>query len=108
MSSFSYLLFPVLAQTEELFLKKIDSVVLVRCVDTVDYSREGISSEQPVGDDQGHRDRKYHPLVPTDSLSNKNDVAAVTFFFEQCQLLGVPLTVVDDKVRFSAMSNLPI
>lgn len=72
-------------------------------VDTAS-SQGGSSSEQPVDNDQSHQDQKYRPLVPAD----KNDMAAATFFFEQCQFLGVPLTVVDDEVRFSAISILPI
>jgi len=83
-----------------LFRHKIGSVVLVGAVNTV--SSHSISSEQQNHPslDQRHQDQKYRPLIPKDCSSNKFDMTAASFFYEHCQLLGVPLTVVDDEVRF--------
>ena len=45
-------------------------------------------------------------MIPKDCSANKFDMAAARFFYEHCQLLGVPLTVVDDEVRLGAMTNV--
>ena len=45
------------------------------------------------------RQDKHQPLILKDASSNTHDAAAASFVFEQCQLLGVPLTAVNDGVR---------
>lgn len=94
--TFSLLVAPPFGRTEELFLSKVGSVVLVGAVDTP--SSNDRSSEQRA-DRQSHPDRNHRPLIPKDSSSYKSDMAAESFFFERCQLLGVPLIVVNNEVR---------
>ena len=57
-------------------------------------------THQSVDIDQSHQDDlKDRTLIPKDSSANKHDMAAASFFYQQCQLMGVPLTVVNDEVR---------
>ena len=91
-----------LAGTEELFLEKVSSVVLVGAVDTVSLSDIGKSTGHGVSEsgdaNQGKLDQNDQPLIPKDCSTNKHDMAAASFFYERCQLLGVPLTVINDEV----------
>ena len=68
-------------------------MVLVGAVDTVSLSDTGKSAGH------GKLDQNDQPLIPKDCSINKHDMAAASFFHERCQLLGVPLTVINDEVR---------
>ena len=79
--------------TEDLFLSKICSVVLAGEVDTISHQLPPVTLEE-----QNHETRLH--LAPKDSSTAKHDITAARFFYQQCQMLGVPLTVVNDEVGF--------
>ena len=87
-------------ETEDLFLSKILSVVLVGEIETVLH---GTLEEQG---HQGHQSRLH--FTPKDSSTAKHDVAAARFFYQHCQMLGVSLTVVTDEVGFACQHNVLI
>ena len=80
--------------TEDLFLSKIGSVVLVGDVGTVSHESPLVTQEE-----QSH-------FTPNDSSTAKHDMTAARFFYQQCQMLGVPLTIVNDEVGFVCQHDL--
>ena len=44
-----------------------------------------------------HTDNKF-PFAPKESAHNKHDMAAASFFYQHCQMIGVPLIVVNKGV----------
>ena len=45
-------------------------------------------------------------FTPKDSSTAKHDMTAARFFYQQCQMLGVPLTIVNDEVGFVCQHDL--
>lgn len=68
-------------------MEKINSVVLV-----------GDIATRPAFDDEQNESQ---PFSPGDSKMNMRDMPAARFFYQQCQLLGVPLVVVEEAVSQS-------
>ena len=55
-------------------------------------------------EEQSHEHRLQ--FIPKDSSTAKHDITAARFFYQQCQTLGVPLTIVNDEVGFVCVSMI--